>query len=118
MSRGRALTLAAGSILAVALLVIFALYNRGNPIALEFGLARWRGEAVYALFGAVFVGLLLMFLIGLPADLAGRRERRRLERRVRDLARPSDGAARPIGSSRREPPRGEEREESPSEASP
>lgn len=96
MSRGRALVLAAAALAVVSLLVVFALYNRGNPIALEFGFARWSGEAVYALYGAVFVGLLLMFVIGLPADLAERRERRRLERRVRDLARRADEAVRSL----------------------
>lgn len=84
------------ALLVVALLVVFALYNRGNPIALEFGFARWRGEAVYALYGAIFLGLLLMFVVSLPADLAERRERRRLERRVRDLARRAEEAARSI----------------------
>lgn len=92
----RRLLLVSGILTLVALLILFALYNRGNPIVLEFGLARWRGEAVYALYGAMFAGLLLMFLAGLPADLAERRERRRLERRIRELARRSDEAARSI----------------------
>lgn len=125
MSRRRALVLAAGILLAVALLVLFAIYNRGNPIVLEFGFARWRGEAVYALYGAVSVGLLLMFLVGLPADLASRGERRRLERRVRDLAARADAGPRSIGPSPRERPSDEggerpsdeEREEPASEAS-
>lgn len=91
----RRLLLVSGILTLVALLILFALYNEGNPIVLEFGLGRWRGEAVYALYGAVFLGLLVMYLIGLPADLAARRERRRLERRVRDLARRSEEASRP-----------------------
>lgn len=95
MTTARRLALAAGILAVAALLVIFALYNEGNPIVLEFGLGRWRGEAVYALYGAVFAGLLVMYLIGLPADLTARRERRRLERRVRELARRSEEASRP-----------------------
>lgn len=110
MSRGRAIGTAVGAVVVVGLLVVFALYNRGNPIVLEFGIARWRGEAVYALYGAVFAGLLLMFLVSLPADLAEHRERRRLERRVRDLARDADEAARSIrdGSDDRSEGRGDE----------
>ena len=95
MTTFRRVALVLGLLLAVAVLVVFALYNRGNPVALEFGFARWGGEAVYALYGAVFVGLLLMFLVGLPVDLAARRERRRLERRVRELARRSADPSRP-----------------------
>jgi hypothetical protein len=38
-------------------------------------------------YGGIFVGLLAMFLLGLPADLAARGERRRLARRVRELER-------------------------------
>ncbi|MBW3661387.1 MAG: DUF1049 domain-containing protein [Gemmatimonadetes bacterium] len=100
MSSGRRLALAGIVLVAVALLVVFALYNRGNLVVLEFGLARWRGEAVYAIYAAVFVGLLLMFLVGLPADLAERRQRERLERRVRELAKRTD-------EPRRETPREE-----------
>ncbi len=93
MDTARRVALVAGILALAALLVVFALYNEGNPIVLEFGFGRWRGEAVYALYGAVFAGLLAMYLIGLPADLAARRERRRLARRVRDLSRRSEQAS-------------------------
>ncbi|MDX1624731.1 MAG: lipopolysaccharide assembly protein LapA domain-containing protein [Gemmatimonadota bacterium] len=83
----RTVLLIVAAILLAALLVVFGLYNRGNPVILDFGLVRWRGEAVLALYGAIFLGLALMFLIGLPADLATRRELRRLRRRVDELER-------------------------------
>ena len=54
------------------LLVPFAIFNRGQGISLDFGLGTWRGEAVYAVYAGIFVGLLAMFLLGLPADLAAR----------------------------------------------
>jgi hypothetical protein len=52
---------------------------------------------VYAVYAGIFVGLLAMFLLGLPADLAARGERQRLARRVRELERERDlaGTARP-----------------------
>lgn len=76
-----------GGIVALALLFLFALYNLGQPVALSLGPLRWRGEVVFALYGGVCLGLLLMFLLGLPADLAARRERERLARRVDELER-------------------------------
>lgn len=84
-------------IVASLLLVPFAIFNRGQRIGLDFGPWTWRGEAVYAIYAGVFVGLLAMFLLGLPADLAARGERQRLSRRVRELERERDlaGAARP-----------------------
>lgn len=72
-------------IAASLLLVPFAIFNRGQRVGLDFGLWEWRGEAVYAVYGGIFVGLLAMFLLGLPADLAARGERQRLARRVREL---------------------------------
>ena len=71
---------------AAAALVVFALYNGGQPVVLRFGILTWRGEAVYAVYAGVFAGLVTMFLVGLPADLAARRERARLERRLRRAA--------------------------------
>jgi uncharacterized integral membrane protein len=68
---------------AAAALVVFALYNGGQPVVLRFGILTWRVEAVYAVYAGVFAGLVTMFLVGLPADLAARRERARLERRLR-----------------------------------
>ncbi|MGH7572227.1 MAG: hypothetical protein ACREMK_10330 [Gemmatimonadota bacterium] len=89
MSNSRRWALLAG--IAVSLLLVpFAIFNRGQRIAFDFGLWEWRGEAVYAVYGGVFVGLLAMFLLGLPADLAARGERRRLARRVRELERDRD----------------------------
>jgi len=85
-------------IVASVLLVPFAIFNRGQGIGLDFGLWTWRGEAVYAVYAGVFLGLLAMFLLGLPADLAARGERQRLARRVRELERERDlaGTARPV----------------------
>jgi uncharacterized integral membrane protein len=71
----------AGGILAVIVLVLFALTNRGQPIALDFGVWTWQGDAVYAIYGGVCVGLIVMFAVSLPSDLAIRREHRRLLRR-------------------------------------
>lgn len=99
-------------IAASLLLVPFAIYNRGQGVGLDFGFWTWRGEAVYAVYAGVFVGLLAMFLLGLPADLAARGERQRLARRVRELERERDraGAARPADpqESRARPPEGGE----------
>ncbi|MGH7563829.1 MAG: lipopolysaccharide assembly protein LapA domain-containing protein [Gemmatimonadota bacterium] len=89
MTTSRRWALVAG-IAASLLLVPFAIFNRGQRVALDFGLWEWRGEAVYAVYGGVFLGLLAMFLLGLPADLAARGERRRLVRRVRELERDRD----------------------------
>ena len=86
MAKSRRWALLAG--IAVSLLLVpFAIFNRGQRVVFDFGLWEWRGEAVYAVYGGVFVGLLAMFLLGLPADLAARGERRRLARRVRELER-------------------------------
>jgi uncharacterized integral membrane protein len=75
----------------IALSSVFAAANRPQPIRLAFGLVSWRGEAVHALFAAAVVGLGVMFLLGLPADLRARGERRRLERRVAALERELEG---------------------------
>lgn len=83
----RAAFLAVLALALIALAFVFASTNRPQPIRFDFGLAVWRGEAVHALFAAVVVGLGLMFLLGLPADLRARTERRRLERRVAALER-------------------------------
>ena len=82
----RWVALAAG-IAASIILVPFAIFNRGQLIVLDFGLWEWRGEAVYAVYAGAFLGLLTMFLLGLPADLVARGERQRLARRVRELER-------------------------------
>jgi hypothetical protein len=94
------------------LLVPFAIFNRGRAIGLDFGLWTWRGEAVYAVYAGIFVGLLAMFLLGLPADLAARGERQRLARRVRELERERDlaGTVRPVDPAAGRPRAGEEGE--------
>ena len=42
-----------GTLVAVVLLVLFALTNRGQPIALDFGVWAWQGDAVYAIYAGV-----------------------------------------------------------------
>ena len=44
------------------------------------------GDAVYAIYAGVCVGLIVMFVVSLPSDLALRREHRRLANRERDTA--------------------------------
>ena len=75
-----------GGLLSVLLLVLFAVANRGQPIALDFGIWTWQGDAVYAIYGGVCVGLIVMFAVSLPSDLAIRREHRRLLRRHGEAA--------------------------------
>jgi uncharacterized integral membrane protein len=91
MGAGRIAALG-GGLLSVLVLVLFALANRGQPIALDFGVWTWQGDAVYAIYGGVCVGLIVMFAVSLPTDLAVRREHRRLLRRHGEVAasRPSD----------------------------
>lgn len=71
----------AGALVVVVLLVLFALVNRGQPIALDFGIWSWQGDAIYAIYAGACVGLIAMFAVSLPSDLAIRREHRRLLRR-------------------------------------
>lgn len=85
MGAGRIAALG-GALLAVVLLVLFAVANRGQPIALDFGVWSWQGDAVYAIYAGVCVGLIVMFVVSLPSDLAVRREHRRLSQRERDAA--------------------------------
>jgi uncharacterized integral membrane protein len=82
----RGIAAVGGGLLSVIVLVLFALANRGQPIALDFGVWTWQGDAVYAIYGGVCVGLLVMFAVSLPSDLAIRREHRRLLRRDREAA--------------------------------
>lgn len=72
-------------VLATAGAVVVIAFNRGQEITLGIGGLQWRGEAIHAIYFATVAGLVLMFLVGLPADLAARKGRRRLEARVRDL---------------------------------
>lgn len=77
MSSSR-IAVAIGALVALALLVLFAVSNRGQPIALDFGVWSWQGDAVFAIYAGVCVGLIVMFAVSLPSDLAIRREHRRL----------------------------------------
>ena len=77
MSSSR-IAVAIGALAALALLVLFAVSNRGQPIALDFGVWSWQGDAVFAIYAGVCVGLIVMFAVSLPSDLAIRREHRRL----------------------------------------
>ena len=89
MSPGRVVAIA-GALVVVALLVLFALVNRGQPIALDFGIWSWQGDAIYAIYAGACVGLIAMFAVSLPSDLAIRREHRRLMRREQVAERSSD----------------------------
>ncbi len=84
---GRWVALGGFALALVALAFVFGAANGPQPIRLTFGFARWRGEAVHALFAAFLLGLLVMFLVGLSTDLKAREERRRLERRIQALER-------------------------------
>jgi uncharacterized integral membrane protein len=75
-----------GAFVTVVLLVWFALVNRGQSVALDFGVWSWQGDAVYAIYAGVCVGLIVMFVVSLPGDLAIRREHRRLAHRDRASA--------------------------------
>lgn len=70
-------------LVSLALLVGFAVTNGGQVIELDFWLWRWQGKAVFAIYAGICTGLVLMFLLGLPADLAARREREQLAQRLR-----------------------------------
>lgn len=76
----------AGALVIVVLLILFALVNRGQPIALDFGIWSWQGDAIYAIYAGACVGLIAMFAVSLPSDLAIRREHRRLMRREQAVA--------------------------------
>lgn len=82
--------IAAVGVAILAALAAVALANRGQPITLRVGPLAWTGEAIYAIYAGIAIGLALMFLLGLPADLAARGERQRLARRVLQLERERD----------------------------
>ncbi len=69
-----------GALVVVVLLVLFALVKGPAPIALDFGFWSWQGDAIYAIYAGACVGLIAMFAVSLPGDLAVRREHRRLLR--------------------------------------
>ena len=85
MTNGRIAALG-GAFVTVVLLVWFALVNRGQSVALDFGIWSWQGDAVYAIYAGICVGLIVMFIVSLPGDLAIRREHRRLTHRDREVA--------------------------------
>ena len=85
MAPGRIAALV-GVVVTVVLLIWFALVNRGQSVALDFGVWSWQGDAVYAIYAGVCAGLIVMFLVSLPGDLAVRREHRRLAHRDREIA--------------------------------
>jgi hypothetical protein len=87
----RAAAPVAAALAVLALAAWFAALNRPQPIELDFGVWMWRGEAVHAVFGAAFLGLVTMFFLSLPADLKARAEMRRLAGRTRALERELDG---------------------------
>ncbi|HJU86462.1 MAG TPA: hypothetical protein VJ788_03735 [Gemmatimonadota bacterium] len=97
MTPGRVVAIV-GALVIVVLLVLFALVNRGQPIALDFGIWSWQGDAIYAIYAGACVGLIAMFAVSLPSDLAIRREHRRLLRRDQAVA---DRSSDPGGSERR-----------------
>lgn len=100
--------LALAFVVATAIAVVLVVFNRGQEITVGVGAFAWRVEAIYAIYAAALVGLVLMFLVGLPSDLASRRERRRLEARVRELVREGEERrtrqAAPTEESTYEPP--------------
>lgn len=71
----------------ITLSFAFVIMNRSQPITINLGILAWRGQAVYAILAAGLLGLLTMFLLGLPADLRARSERQQLERKARTLER-------------------------------
>lgn len=87
--------MAVAFVLATAGAVVVIVFNRGQEITLGIGAVHWRGEAIHAIYLAAVGGLALMFFVGLPADLAARKARRRLEARVRDLERRLEHQPRP-----------------------
>jgi len=93
--RSRFVLLAVAFVLATVAAVVVIAFNRGQEIILGVGGLQWRGEAIHAIYLAAVGGLVLMFLVGLPADLAARKARRRLAARVRDLERRLGERSRP-----------------------
>lgn len=56
--------------IALIVLVLFALYNRGQPVTLTFGIWRWNVDAIVAVYMGAGVGMVVMFLICLVVDMA------------------------------------------------
>lgn len=89
---------AVGVVAVLALSVVFAALNRGHRVNLDLGFATFYGVPVtWVAFGGLLVGMLVLFVAGIHADLKVRRilrerlreedreERARTDRHQRDL---------------------------------
>lgn len=89
---------AAGVLAVLVLVMFFARWNGGEQVTLDLGIRTFYGVPLtYVAFGSLFVGMLVMLLAGLHADLRVRRflrerleeedreERARVDRNQRDL---------------------------------
>lgn len=89
---------AAGVLAVLVLVMFFARWNGGEQVTLDLGVwTFYRVPLTYIAFGSLFVGMLVMLLAGLHADLRVRRflrerleeedreERARVDRNQRDL---------------------------------
>jgi uncharacterized integral membrane protein len=118
----------AGVALVLALVMLFSRWNGAERVTLDLGVwTFYRVPLVYVAFGGIFVGMVVMLLANLHADIRvrrflrdrleeeGREERERIDRYQRDLFRPDpdeeelqgEEAAR-FGASGSTPPRGTE----------
>jgi uncharacterized integral membrane protein len=88
----------AGVLAVLVLVVLFARWNGGERVTLDLGVwTFYRVPLTYVAFGSLFVGMVVMLLAGLHADLRVRRflrdrleeedrqERARVDRNQRDL---------------------------------
>lgn len=89
---------AAGVLAVLVLVMLFARWNGGETVTLSLGIRTfYRVPLTLVAFGSLFVGMLVMLLAGLHADLRVRRflrerleeedrqERRRIDRLQQDL---------------------------------
>lgn len=85
-------------LLVLLLVMLFARWNAGELVTLNLGFATYfRVPLTYVAFGSLFLGMLVMLLAGIHADLKvrrflrsrleeeGRAERRRIDRSQQDL---------------------------------
>lgn len=88
----------AGVLVVLVLVMLVARWNGGETVTLDLGIwTFYRVPLTWVAFGSLFVGMLVMLLAGLHADLRVRRylrerlaeedraERRRVDRNQRDL---------------------------------
>jgi uncharacterized integral membrane protein len=91
----------AGVAVVLALVMLFSRWNGSERVTLDLGLwTFYRVPLVYVAFGGIFVGMVVMLLANLHADLRvrrflrdrleeeGREEQERIDRYQRDLFRP------------------------------